>query len=138
MSGTKFVVVKMKELVKTAVFAVLGVVILAGLIYFFLHLGDDSGESAYRDGTYYAEMELGGETAAVAVTVENGKIADIALSEQSDSVAVFYPLLETAVEEVSREVTKNQSLTIEVSPQNAHSSQLVLDAVAEGLEKAKR
>ena len=32
MSGTKFVVVKMKELVKTAVFAVLGVVILAGLI----------------------------------------------------------------------------------------------------------
>lgn len=138
MSGTKFVVVKMKELVKTAVFAVLGVVILAGLIYFFLHLGDDSGESAYRDGTYYADMELGGETAAVAVTVENGKIADIALSGQSDSVAVFYPLLETAVEEVGREVTKNQSLTIEVSPQSAHSSQLVLDAVAEGLEKAKR
>lgn len=138
MSGTKFVVVKMKELVKTAVFAVLGVVILAGLIYFFLHLGDDSGESAYRDGTYYADMELGGETAAVAVTVEDGKIADIALSGQSDSVAVFYPLLETAVEEVGREVTKNQSLTIEVSPQSAHSSQLVLDAVAEGLEKAKR
>ena len=43
MSGTKFVVVKMKELVKTAVFAVLGVVILAGLIYFFLHLGDGGG-----------------------------------------------------------------------------------------------
>ena len=50
MSGTKFVVVKMKELVKTAVFAVLGVVILAGLIYFFLHLGDDGGDGAYRDG----------------------------------------------------------------------------------------
>ena len=47
MSGTKFVVVKMKELVKTAVFAVLGVVILAGLIYFFLHLGDDGGECTY-------------------------------------------------------------------------------------------
>ena len=109
-----------------------------GRVYFFLHLGDDGGDGAYRDGTYYVDMELGGETAAVAVTVENGKIADVALSEQSDSVAVFYPLLETAVEEVSREVTKNQSLTIEVSPQNAHSSQLVLDAVAEGLEQAKR
>ena len=56
-SGTRFVVVKMKELVKTAIFAVLGVVILVGLIYFFLHLGDDGGESAYRDGTYYADNE---------------------------------------------------------------------------------
>ena len=53
-------------------------------------------------------------------------------------MAAFYPLLETAVEEVGREVTKNQSLTIEVSPQSAHSSQMVLNAVAEGLEKAKR
>lgn len=138
MSGTKFVVVKMKELVKTAVFAVLGVIILAGLIYFFLHLGDDGGEGAYRDGTYYADMALGSETAALAVTVEDGKIAGVTLCEQSEAVAAFYPLLETAVEEVGREVTKNQSMEIEVSPQNAHSSQLVLNAVAEGLEKAKR
>lgn len=138
MSGTRFVVVKMKELVKTAVFAVLGVVILVGLIYFFLHLGEDGGESAYRDGTYYADMALGSETAALAVTIEDGKIAGVALSEQSDAVAAFYPLLESAVEEVGREVTKNQSLTIEVSPQSAHSSQMVLNAVAEGLEKAKR
>ena len=50
MSGTKFVVVKMKELVKTAVFAVLGVVILAGLIYFFT-LGTTAGTA--RTGTVH-------------------------------------------------------------------------------------
>ena len=36
MNGTKFVVIKFRELVKTVVFAILGVIIIVGLIYFFL------------------------------------------------------------------------------------------------------
>lgn len=137
MGSTKFVVVKARELIKTAVFAVLGVIILVGLITFFLHMGTEE-DGAYRDGTYYGELALGRETAEVAVTITEGKIADVALEESSESVAVFYPLLETAVEEVEREVVANQSLTIAVSKQNAASAQVVLDAVAEGLEKAKK
>lgn len=137
MSRTRFMVVKLRELIKTAVFAVLGVIILIGLIYFFLHLGDgDSG--AYRDGTYYGQMAVGTETAHVAVTVADGKIADVALKEESDIVAAFYPLLKSAAKEVGREVVATQSLTIEVSPQNARSAQLVLDAVAQSLEQAKK
>ena len=42
------------------------------------------------------------------------------------------------MEEVGREVVATQSLTVEVSPENAHSAQLVLDAVAECLEKAEK
>jgi uncharacterized tellurite resistance protein B-like protein len=59
--STKFVVVKAKELAKTAVFAILGVIIIVGLITFFLHMGDDENTGMYRDGTYYGEMETGGE-----------------------------------------------------------------------------
>ena len=138
MGGTKFVVVKAKEVIKTAVFAVLGVIIIVGLITFFLHMGDDENTGLYRDGTYYGEMEAGGETAEVTVVIENGEIADISMEEMTEAVAVFYPLLETAVGEVEREVVANQSLTIEVDPENAYSAQLVLDAVAECLEKAER
>ena len=137
MGGTRFVVVKARELLKTAVFAVLGVIILVGLITFFLRLGTEE-ESAYRDGTYHSELALGAEKADVAVTVEDGKIASVTLGQSSEAIAVFYPLLETAAEEVGREVVANQSLTIAVSRQNAASAQAVLDAVAEGLEKAKR
>ncbi len=138
MSSTKFVVVKAKELVKTAIFAVLGVVILVGLITFFLHLGEDEDSGRYRDGTYYGEMAVGEETAEVAVTVTDGRITDIAMEESTEAVAAFYPLLETAVEEVGREVVATQSLTVEVSAQNVHSAQLILNAVAEGLEQAKK
>lgn len=138
MGSTKFVVVKAKELVKTAVFAILGVIILIGLITFFLHLGEDSESGSYRDGTYYGEMPLGAETAQLAVRIADGKIAAISLEEQSEAVAVFYPLLETALQEVNREVVETQSLTIEVSPENVHSAQLLLDAVAKGLAQAEK
>ncbi|MGM9917171.1 FMN-binding protein [Anaerotignum sp.] len=138
MGSTKFVVVKAKELVKTAVFAVLGVIIIVGLITFFLNMGKDEDTGLYRDGTYYGEMNVGQETAEIAVTVEDGAIADISMEEPDEAVAAFYPLLETAAEEVGREVVATQSLTIEVDPENAHSAQLVLNAIAEGLEQAKK
>lgn len=138
MGGTKFVVVKAKELVKTAVFAILGVIILIGLITFFLHLGEEEESGSYRDGTYYGEMLLGDEPAQVAVTIEDGRIAAVSMEEQSEAVAVFYPLLETALQEVNREVVETQSLTIEVSPQNVHSAQILLNAVAQGLAQAEK
>ena len=138
MGSTKFVVVKARELIKTAVFAVLGVIIIVGLITFFLHMGDDENTGMYRDGTYYGEMETGGEVTEIAVVIENGEITDVSVEETTEAVAVFYPLLETAVEEVGQAIVESQSLTVEVSPENAYSAQLVLDAVAECLEKAEK
>ncbi|KXL53541.1 hypothetical protein CLNEO_07670 [Anaerotignum neopropionicum] len=137
MSGTRFVVVKLKELIKTVVFAVLGVVILVGLIWFFLSLGDnDSG--TYRDGVYHTQVALGDENAVVSVTVKKGKIEDVALTEVDESTMVFYPLLQTAAEEVCKEVVKTQSLTIQVSEENAYSAQAILEAVAQGLKAAAK
>ena len=138
MGSTKFVVVKAKELAKTAVFAILGVIIIVGLITFFLHMGDDDNTGMYRDGTYYGEMETGGETTVIAVEIENGEIVAVSAEETSEAVAVFYPLLTSVVEEVGDKVVSSQSLTVEISPENAYSAQIVLDAVAECLEKAKQ
>ena len=138
MGSTKFVVVKAKELIKTAVFAVLGVIILVGLITFFLRRGDEENTGMYRDGTYYGEMELGGEITEIAVEIKNGEIADVSMEEPAEAVAVFYPLLETAAEKVGQAVVDTQSLTVEVEPENAHSAQLILDTIAECLQQAEK
>ena len=138
MGSTKFVVVQARELIKTAVFAVLGVIIIVGLITFFLHMGDEENTGMYRDGTYYGEMEVGGEITEIAVEIKDGQIADISMEEPAEAVTVFYPLLETAAEEVGQAVVATQSLTVEVEPENAHSAQLILDTVAECLEKAEK
>ena len=138
MGSTKFVVVKARELIKTAVFAVLGVIIIVGLITFFLHMGDEENTGMYRDGTYYGEMKVGGEVTEIAVEIRDGQIADISMEEPAEAVTVFYPLLETAAEEVGQAVVATQSLTVEVEPENAHSAQLILDTVAKCLEKAEK
>lgn len=107
MGRTRFMVVKAKELIKTAVFAVLGVIILVGLIAFFLNMGKHDG--AYRDGTYYEEMQLGEETAEIAVTIAEGRIAEVSMEEATEAVAVFYPLLAEVTETVGQAVIENQS-----------------------------
>ena len=128
-------VVKARELIKTAVFAVLGVIILVGLIVFFLNMGKQ--DVAYRDGTYYAEMRLGGETAEVAVTIAEGRITEVSMAE-AETVAVFYPLLEAAAQEVGQAVVETQSAEVSLESENPHSAQAVLEAVAACLEQAER
>ncbi len=137
MGNTRFVVVKAKEVIKTAVFAVLGVIIIVGLITFFLHMGDDETAGEYRDGTYHGMLETGGEVTEIAVEIRNGEIADVSVEDMTEAMAVFYPLLGDVAEEVGDAVVKSQSLTVEVEPEQAYSAQLVLDAIAACLEQAK-
>lgn len=138
MQHTKFVVVKMRELLKTAVFAVLGVIILVGLITFFLRMdaGDETGQ--YQDGTYEAAVQLGTEQAVVSVEINDGKIAQVTMQEMAESVAVMYPMVESTMDEIAAQVIQNQSAQqVDVSSQQTYSAQVLLDAVAQCLAQAE-
>lgn len=109
MRHTRFVVVKMRELLKTALFAVLGVIILVGLITFSAY-GDGKSAGLYRDGTYEAELPLGQGTASVSVEIRDGRIADVTVTDDAETVSVMYPMVEDAAEEVAQQVVQNQSV----------------------------
>ena len=95
-------------------------------------------DGAYRDGTYYEEMQLGEETAEIAVTIAEGRIAEVSMEEATEAVAVFYPLLEELFCSVWQSVIENQSAELAVESENPHSAQAILDAVAACLEQAER
>lgn len=138
MQHTKFVVVKMRELLKTAVFAVLGVIILVGLITFFLRMGAGEDTGQYKDGTYEAAVQLGTEQAMVSVEIQDGKIAQVQMQEMAESVAVMYPMVESTMDEIAAQVVQNQSATqVDVSSQQTYSAQVLLDAVAQCLAQAE-
>ena len=84
MNGTKFVVIKFRELVKTAVFAILGVVIIIGLIYFFLPKEEQT--AVYNPGTYYAQFTLNGEVAEVEIVVDKNNIKSVALADPPEPI----------------------------------------------------
>ncbi len=104
MNGTKFVVIKFRELVKTAVFAILGVVIIIGLIYFFLPKEEQT--AVYNPGTYYAQFTLNGEMAQVEIVVDKNNIKSVSLTDTPETISVFYPLVETTAQELAKEIVK--------------------------------
>ena len=133
MNGTRFVVIKFRELVKTIVFAILGVIIIIGLIYFFLPKEEET--AVYRPGTYYSQFTLHGETAEVEIVVDKNNIKSVSLTDMPETISVFYPLVETTAKEVGKEIVKQQSTAIDIS-QNTYTAQLILDAVEKGLAQA--
>ena len=65
MGRTRFMVIKLKELIKTVLFAVIGAVIIIMLI---ILLVPDKSDSRYNAGTYTTNVEIGEKTAAVTMT----------------------------------------------------------------------
>lgn len=134
MGGTKFMVIKFRELLKTAVFAILGVILIIAIIYFIIP--KDSSTALYEPGTYTASIVLDNETVNVQVTVNKQKIKDISLVHTTETLPVFYPLFEETVNTVGSSILKAQSLDVDVPPDASITAKLIIDAVEDTLEQA--
>ncbi len=140
MSGkTKIVVLRTKEIIYTALFAILGIVLIILLIYMFLPKDSGAKEnSAYIPGIYHAPMELGENTVDIEVVVDDNRIRSITMYHTSDSIATMYPLMEPALETLAVQIYEKQSLDdITYSEENRYTSMLLLNTIEQALEKAK-
>lgn len=138
-SKTKIIVLHMKEIIYTAIFAVLGVVILC-LLFFMFSSGEkkhSAGKQKYAPGIYTSNVTLNNTNLEVEVAVDKEKITSIRISNLDETVAAMYPLIQTTIEEIAEQVCENQSLdNIRLSEDNPYTSQLLLNAVDEALKKA--
>lgn len=101
---TKIVVLHMKELIYTGIFAVLGVLFLVLLIMMFLPDGEKEDTpdpepetletaSLYIPGVYTTELVLGSQAIDVEVIVDQNSITSIRMVNLNDAIATMYPLL---------------------------------------------
>ena len=138
MDGTKIVVLQLKQIIKIAVFVVIGLVLLGILIYLFIPKGAAApgGTGLYNPGTYSAAVDLNGSTATVNVTVTGDKIVSIKLSPLTADQQAFYPLLEPTMASLEKDIVSNQSLNITPSTQNTVTGEVLLSACADALGKS--
>ncbi|MDD3570079.1 MAG: hypothetical protein PHY44_03135 [Lachnospiraceae bacterium] len=137
MPGSKFMVIKLRELMKTAVFAVLGVAIIVALIYFAVgRLGDS--QAVYNPGIYSSQIELQNGNVLVEVKVGKTKIQKVSVSSDSETVPVFYPLFNTVAEDIGKQVVKQQTTELEIEGDGSVTTALILDAVEESLAQARK
>ncbi len=130
---SRIFVVKLKDIIRTAVFALLGIGIIAGALIFLF-----GGKGEYKEGTYSSEIILHGSPVDVNVKVSRNEIEEITLGDMDQTQAVFYPTFNSCFEELASSVIENQSTDIEVNKDYEVSEGILLQAVDSALEKAKR
>ena len=143
-SRTKIIVLHMKELIYTGIFIALGILFILLLAIMFLPSGkkeksreDGQTVNAYIPGIYTTSIELGGSVVDVEIVVDENNINSLRLVNLDEAVATMYPLIEPSFEELSGQITENQSLEgITYSDDSRYTSILLLNAVEASLEKA--
>ncbi|MDD3337268.1 MAG: hypothetical protein PHS82_00255 [Lachnospiraceae bacterium] len=139
---TKIVVLHMKEVIYTAIFLGLALV-LAVLLYLMFGRAPkkeaaETTSSSYCAGLYTTPVTLNDTTFDVAVTVDADRIKSIELINLSETVSAAYPLMEPALEELATQIYATQTVDqISYSEDSKYTSQLLLSAISAALEKAK-
>ena len=139
-SKTKIVVLHMKEIIYTAVFATLAVILIVLLLLMFLpkNRGTSIHEEKYMPGVYTSTVTLNNTALEVEVTVDESHINSIRFSNLDETVATMFPLIQPAIEDIAEQVYDNQSLeNIQYSESNPYTSQVIINAIEEALKKAE-
>ena len=138
---TKIVVLHMKELIYTAIFVGLGILLIMLLLFMFLPKKDKDNSvetMKYVAGVYTSSILFNDSALDVQVIVDKNKINSISLVNLNETVATMYPLVEPALEEVADQIIKTQSVeNISYQADNQYTTIMLLNAVENALEKAE-
>lgn len=141
-SKTKIVVLHTKEVIYTGIFVVLAVVLA---VLLFLMFGKNknadpaSADAIYHAGVYTSPITLNDNTFDVEVKVDENHINSISLINLSETTTAMYPLVEPALDALSDQIYTSQSTeNITYSEENKYTSMLLLEAIDNALEKARK
>ena len=140
-SKTKIVVLRMKEIIYTAIFVGLAILLIT-LCFIMFRPGKDnvsvSAEPAgYLPGVYSAALTLGSEDVNVKVTVDKNRITSIDLVPLSEAVTTMYPLMQPTLDELADQIVSTQSLENLTYPEGTqYTSAALVQAIEACLSKA--
>ncbi|MCC8081052.1 MAG: hypothetical protein LIO80_03390 [Lachnospiraceae bacterium] len=140
-SKTRIIVLHMKEVIYTAIFIVLAIVLILLLVFMFGsdRKNQDAQETAvYNAGVYTSSIQLEGQTLDVQVVVDEDHINSVSLVNLDETVATMYPLLQDSMDTISQQIYEDQSTeNISYTVENQYTATILLDAVESALDKAR-
>lgn len=142
-SKTKIVVLHLKELIYTGIFALLGILFIILIIIMFVpkdkkeNVSIETPEATYVPGIYTTSLILNDNAVDVEVTVDENNINDIRIVNLDEAVTTMFPLLEPSFDELANQILKSQSLDgITYADDNKYTSMVLLNAIKSSLGKA--
>jgi uncharacterized protein with FMN-binding domain len=130
----------MKEIIYTAVFVVLGILLIILLAFMFFPKQKEAPgkEPRYVPGIYTSTITLNNTNLEVEVMVDASHINAIRFSNLDESVTTMYPLAQPTIEYIAEQIYETQSLeNISYSEDSPYTSQVILNAIDDALKKAE-
>ena len=136
MAKTKIVVLQMKELIYTAIFAGFLILLIVLLIIMFTPSGkkdkssDASTGSLYQPGVYHSQVSLGDTTLNIELVTDSDQIKSVTLVN-------LYPLLSPSMESIEKELVDGKSPDeIQLSDKGKFTETLLIQGVKTALNQA--
>lgn len=144
MAKTKIVVIQMKELIYTAIFAGLGILLILLLVFMFFpsrkdnsSTSENSDAAKYNPGVYNSQIALGDSTLNLEVVVDADQIKSVSFVNLEDSVTTMYPLVKPSLETIEKELIKGTAIDdIPLSEKSKYTESLLIEGVKTALNKA--
>ena len=142
MAKTKIVVIQLKEIIYTVIFAALGILLILLLIFMFRGGKDDETASnltdLYTAGTYSSSFALNDMALNMVVVVDKDHINSVSIENIDEAVTAMYPLIAPSLEAINLQLYNDVPLDqIEVEEDSKYTQQLLIEAIKTTLEKAE-
>ena len=143
MAKTKIVVIQLKEIIYTVIFAALGILLILLLIFMFKP--DKKEESAqtsadlYTAGVYTSSITLNDTALNLEVVVDKNHINSVRIVNIDEAVTTMYPLVEPSLDAIKSQLYNDVPVDqLEVQDDKKYTQQLLIDAISVALDKAQK
>ena len=147
MPGTKIIILRMREVIYTAIFVGLGILLLIILFFMFWPKHGDTeqtanvsaGETEYQAGVYTKELKMGNATVNLQVTLDDNAVKAVEIVPLDESITTMYPLMEPAVATISEQLQAGTDIKeISLTDESQYTQQIIVSAVEEILSTQKK
>lgn len=137
---TRIVVLHMREVIYTVIFALLAILLILLLVFMFRSGKKGATEETmkYVSGIYTSSIVLNNQTMDLKVVVDDNRINAISLDNLDETAAAMYPLMQPALDNISQQIYEKQSVDgITYDEANQYTSVVLLNAIKDALSRAE-
>jgi hypothetical protein len=141
MAKTKIVVIQLKEIIYTVIFAALGILLILLLIFMFS--GKDKEDVAsetklYKAGVWTSSIPLSDAVINLEVVLDENHINSVRIVNLDETITTMFPLVAPALEELSAQLQDDVPIDqLTLRDDSRYTQTLLIDAIKVALDKAK-
>ena len=141
MAKTKIVVIQLKEIIYTVIFAALGILLILLLIFMFS--GKDNEDVAsetklYKAGVWTSSTSISDTVINLEVVLDESHINSVRIINIDETITTMFPLVAPALDEISEQLSNDVPIEqLELTDDSRYTKTLLIEAIKVALDKAK-